>query len=132
MAFALDTDTCSAYMKRPNDLTHRFIQYSGRLAMPSVVLAELRAGAYRRSDPVPLLRKIDDLLIDVGVLDFDAACADAYGRVLGQMSRLGATVAPLDLMIASVALVHDRTLVTHNTSHFARVPGLRLADWLLP
>ena len=41
-------------------------------------------------------------------------------------------MASIDLMIASTALVHDLTLVTHNTSHFARIPGLRLADWLAP
>ena len=132
MDFALDTDTCSAYMKRPAGLAHRFIQYSGRLAIASVVMAELRAGAHLRPDPTRLLGKIDDLLIDVAVLDFDAACADAYGRLRGETSRLGATVAPLDLMIAAVAIVHDRTLVTHNTAHFARIPGLRLADWLSP
>jgi len=40
------------------------------------------------------------------------------------------TVATIDLMIASVALVHDLTLVTHNTAHFAHVPDLRLEDWL--
>jgi predicted nucleic acid-binding protein len=33
-------------------------------------------------------------------------------------------------MIASVALVHDLTLVTHNTADFRFIPGLRLDDWL--
>jgi len=33
-------------------------------------------------------------------------------------------------MIASVALVHDLTLVTHNTADFQRIPQLRLDDWL--
>ena len=33
-------------------------------------------------------------------------------------------------MIASVALVHDLTLVTHNTCDFRHVPDLRLEDWL--
>ena len=42
------------------------------------------------------------------------------------------TVSRLDLMIASVALVHNLTLVTHNTAHFIRIPGLRLDDWLIP
>jgi tRNA(fMet)-specific endonuclease VapC len=36
---------------------------------------------------------------------------------------------PLDLRIAATALVHTLTLVTRNTKDFARVPGLRLADW---
>jgi predicted nucleic acid-binding protein len=35
-------------------------------------------------------------------------------------------------LIASTALVHDLTLVTHNGHDFASVPGLRLADWLAP
>lgn len=35
-----------------------------------------------------------------------------------------------DLMIASAAIVHDLTLVTHNTSDYQNIPKLRLADWL--
>jgi tRNA(fMet)-specific endonuclease VapC len=35
-------------------------------------------------------------------------------------------------MIASVALVHDLTLVTHNTADYQNIPGLRLDDWLIP
>jgi hypothetical protein len=31
MSFLLDTNVVSAYLKRPRGLTHRFIQYSGRL-----------------------------------------------------------------------------------------------------
>jgi tRNA(fMet)-specific endonuclease VapC len=38
----------------------------------------------------------------------------------------------VDLMIVSVALVYDLTLVTHNTADFQSIPGLRLVDWLLP
>jgi tRNA(fMet)-specific endonuclease VapC len=42
----------------------------------------------------------------------------------------GITVNTADLMIASVALVHDLTLVTHNTADFRLIPDLRLDDWL--
>jgi len=38
----------------------------------------------------------------------------------------------MDLMLAATALVHDLTLVTHNTADFVNVPGLRLEDWLIP
>jgi predicted nucleic acid-binding protein len=44
----------------------------------------------------------------------------------------GITVSPVDLMIGSIALVHDLTLVTHNTNDFRHIPGLRLDDWLTP
>jgi tRNA(fMet)-specific endonuclease VapC len=36
------------------------------------------------------------------------------------------------LLIATVALVHNLTLVTHNTADFQNIPGLRLEDWLTP
>ena len=44
----------------------------------------------------------------------------------------GIAVPVPDLMIASVALVYDLTLVTHNTADFRNIPGLRLDDWLTP
>lgn len=36
----------------------------------------------------------------------------------------------MDLKIACIALVHDSTLLTRNTSDFSRVPGLHVEDWL--
>ncbi len=33
-------------------------------------------------------------------------------------------------MIASIALAHDLTLVTHNGTDFQFVPDLRVQDWL--
>ena len=34
-----------------------------------------------------------------------------------------------DLLIASIALANDLTVVTNNTDEFKRVPGLRVEDW---
>jgi tRNA(fMet)-specific endonuclease VapC len=62
MNFLLDTDTCSAHMRRPAQLAHLFIQYAGGLAMPTIVLAELYAGAYKHPSPSKLLPLIADLL----------------------------------------------------------------------
>jgi tRNA(fMet)-specific endonuclease VapC len=46
--------------------------------------------------------------------------------------RKGIVVDAADLMIASVALVHDLTLITNNTADFRSIPDLRLDDWLTP
>ena len=132
MSFLLDTDTSSAHMRRPGLLDHRFIQHMGRIAIPTIFLAELRAGAYRLPDPSKLLRKIEDLIVFLDILDFDDACAEEFGKVRGVLHRQGIMVPTMDLLIASVALAHDLTLVTHNTADFVRIPGLRLEDWLTP
>lgn len=133
MSFLLDTDTCSFHLKRPSGLIHRFVQHSGRLCLPTIALAELYAWAYRRANPAKLLNAIrSDLLSSVAVLDFDSACAEQFGQVRGALLQQGVHVATPDLMIASVARVHNVILVTHNTADFQNIPGLRLDDWLVP
>lgn len=132
MTHLLDTNICSAHMRRPTGLAHRFFQYAGGIAISSVVLAELYAGAYKHPNPPKLLALINDLLREVSVVDFDSDCAEQYGKVQGSLLQQGITVPIADLMIASVALLHNLTLVTHNTADYQNVPGLRLDDWLIP
>lgn len=130
MRFLLDTNICSAYMRRPARLAHRFDQHFDQLAKSTIVLAELFSGAFKHDDPTRFLRLIRGLLTEVRVLDFDSACAMQFGHLEGTLVREGTPVPELDLMIASVALVHDLTIVTHNTKDFQRVPNLRIEDWL--
>ncbi len=132
MRFLLDTDICSAHMRRPARLAHRFIQFVGQLAAPTVVFAELYSGAYKHAQANRLLSLIGDLRQEILVIDFDLACAEQFGRTRGSLLQQGISVPTTDLMIASVALVHDLTLVTHNTADYRNIPGLRLDDWLIP
>lgn len=133
MSHLLDTNICSAHLKRPAGLMHRFVQHAGRLFIPTIVLGELYAWAYRRPDPTRLLDKIEhDLLADVVVLDFDAFCAQEFGRLRGVLLQRGLPTSRLDTLIGAVALAHDLTLVTHNTADFQNIPGLALEDWLTP
>ena len=97
-----------------------------------MVFAELFSWAYRRDDPSRILVSIQDLATDVEVLDFDMQCSMEFGRLDGTLGRRGLVVPAVDLMIASVALVHDLTLVTHNVTDFRFVPNLRIEDWLTP
>jgi tRNA(fMet)-specific endonuclease VapC len=66
------------------------------------------------------------------VLDFDSDCALEFGKTRGQLLQYGISISRMDLMIASVALAHNLTMVTHNTSDYQKIPGLRLDDWLIP
>jgi tRNA(fMet)-specific endonuclease VapC len=133
MSFLLDTDVCSAHLKRPAGLMHRFVQHSGRLHLTTIVLAELYTWAYQRARPQPVILRIEnDLLPDVTLLDFDANCAREFGKLRGQLLQHGISVNRVDLLIAAVALNHNLTLVTHNTKDYTNIPGLRLDDWLTP
>ena len=131
MSFLLDTNICSEHLRRTAGLTHRFIQYSGRLYLPTIVLGELYTWAYRRLDPHPLLKAIEhELVNELCILPYDNICAERFGIERAALLNKGITVDSIDMMIAAVALVHDLTLVTHNTTDFQHIPNLRLEDWL--
>lgn len=88
MSFLLDTDTCSAHLKRPAGLIHRFMQHSGGLYIPTIVLGELYTWAYHRKNPASVIQRIEnDLLPDVKVLDFDSDFAKEFGRCGASCSR---------------------------------------------
>ena len=41
----------------------------------------------------------------------------------------GGDIGPYDLQIASIAVLNNLTLVTHNKREFRRVEGLNIEDW---
>ncbi len=131
MSYLLDTNILSAHLRRPSGLQHRFVQHSGRLYTSTVALAELYDWACRRPDSAAALAAVDKMLFyEVATIEFDNDCAKECGRLRADLRRQGIGVASLDLLIASVALSFDLTLVTHNTKDFQNIPGLQLEDWL--
>jgi tRNA(fMet)-specific endonuclease VapC len=128
MSFLLDTDIASFAIKQPSAFAHRFMQHSGRLYIASISLGELYVWAFRR-DSATRLHFIESLESEVTVLNFDRACAMRFAEIRAQTLPYGVGIPVVDLMIGAVTLVHDLTLVTHNTSDFAKIPALRLDDW---
>ena len=73
---------------------------------------------------------VDALLDVLDILDFDSACAAAYGRIVAAAGYSRPKV--IDRMIAATALVHGLTLITVNGRDFRDVPGLELNVWRVP
>jgi tRNA(fMet)-specific endonuclease VapC len=70
------------------------------------------------------------ILGDLELLSFDVAAAEVYGPLRARLERKGLKLDEADLRIASIALVHDCTLITGNVRHFARLDELRVENWL--
>ncbi len=132
MKYLLDTNICSAHMRRSGALAHRLFQYYSSIAVPTVVIAELFSGDYQRNDPEALLAQIEDLVGEFTILSFDLASAKIFGQIKGTLRPRGISISASDLMIGSVAIAHNLTLVTHNTADFLQIPDLRLEEWLSP
>jgi tRNA(fMet)-specific endonuclease VapC len=128
----LDTDAVSELMRsRPSlSLVTRLSEV--RLleqATTAVTVGELAYGAHRVERP-ELFERAMRLLRGVRVLPFDGEAGRCYGRIRSELERQGMRLDDPDLRIAAIVLVHDAALITGNTRHFERIPGLRYEDWL--
>lgn len=132
MSFLIDTDICSAYLKGDRRVWGRFIQYSGGLHVSTVTIGELFTWALRTKASPTRLQGLLDLLRDVTVLEVTLDVARQFGTVRAGLLDQGLAAPDMDLLIASTALVHGLTVVTHNVADYANIPGLTVVDWLVP
>ena len=132
MTFLLDTNACIRCLngKAPKIREHMRLHRPEEIRVCSVVKAELFAGAAKSTDPARTLARQQAFLSRFVSLPFDDA-ADEYGRVRAHLEMAGTPIGSYDLQVAAIALVHELTVVTHNTDEFGRVPGLSLEDWEL-
>jgi tRNA(fMet)-specific endonuclease VapC len=132
MQYMLDTNICSYILKnRPPSVKARFDELgSDALALSAVVLAELYYGAARHPKGLAIRRDIDDFSSRMGVIPWDEAAAEHYGAIRAALEKEGNPVGAMDMMIAAHARSRGATLVSNNTRHFLRIPGLIIADWV--
>lgn len=136
MTHMLDTNICIYVMKRkPEAVLQRFkaaIEAEGGLCISSITLAELEYGMQHSSAPARNERMLLQFLAPMTILPFDARAASAYGVIRAHLQSQGTPIGPLDTLIAGHAKVEGLTLVTNNVREFARVPGLKVENWVEP
>jgi tRNA(fMet)-specific endonuclease VapC len=128
----LDTDTCIAILRGNDYVIERRAQESDAVNTSWVTAAELYFGAAKSVAPDANRRVVDEFLATLEVLSPDLAAAQAFGYAKALLQRAGMPLADADLMIASVAIAEGATVVTGNTRHLGRIPGVRIEDWIKP
>jgi tRNA(fMet)-specific endonuclease VapC len=59
----------------------------------------------------------------------DAGFPETFGRLASSLGRRGATIATMDLLIATAAVQARAPLLTRNLRDFSRVPGLEVLTY---
>lgn len=132
-AWMLDTNALSELIRNPAGyLAQRLAQVQTDAVCTSIVVAsELRFGAQRRCSAV-LTQRVEQLLSALTVLPLDEPADHHYADIRAALERTGTPIGGNDLFIAAHARSRGLSLVTHNLREFARVPGLKVEDWLAP
>jgi len=118
---ALLNDTASPIARRIRRFTPR------DFGMSAVVIHELYYGAFKSQRVEMNVARVDALQFPV--LEFDQEDARQAGEIRAHLASKGTPIGPFDVLIAGQAKARNLTLVTHNTSEFQRVEGLRVEDW---
>jgi tRNA(fMet)-specific endonuclease VapC len=132
--YCFDTDVLSATVRRdpPMHLIRRLARTPPtEQCTTAITLGELVYGVRKRGSP-ELAERVQQLIASAGpILPFDEIAAQRYGLLRAELERSGRRPAEPDLRIAAIALARGATLVTGNVRHFARIPELRVENWLI-
>lgn len=99
------------------------------IVLPVFVACELEAGAANAAAPDRERARLRVLLQSISVVYPDERFAPAYGDLLVRIQRAGRTVATMDLLVATGAVVDAAAVVTANARHFRVVPGLTVLEY---
>lgn len=132
MKYLLDTDICIFIIRRRPESVFKKLreQPAGAVAISAITHSELCNGALKSSSPEKNLAALEEFLLPLTVLPYEAETALFYGKTRSHLERVGQPIGPLDTLIAAHALSLDLILVTNNQGEFGRVPDLRVENWL--
>ncbi len=132
MTYLLDTNICIYVIRgRPPQVLARLQRCAlGEIGLSTVTLAELQYGVAKSAFPARNQQALDAFTLPLEIVPFDTAATRAYGPLRAALERHGTPIGAMDLLIAAHALSLDVTLATNNTREFARVPGLRVENWV--
>ena len=129
MKYLLDANAVIALLNDTKSRTARRARRlkPGDVAISAIVVHELYYGAFKSQRTARNVALVDSLRFEV--VEFDQEDAKQAGEIRALLASRGAPIGPYDVLIAGQARARRLTLVTRNTTEFARVPDLRIEDW---
>jgi tRNA(fMet)-specific endonuclease VapC len=130
MKYCLDTNTLIYFFKGLGNVSNRLLATPpGEIAIPAVVLYEIEVGIGKSTSPRKRINQLQEITSLVDIISFGLAEARCAASIRIKLEQQGIPIGPYDILIASSALANNYALVTHNTSEFERVSGLKIEDW---
>lgn len=128
--YLLDTNICIFLLKNRYGVQERIRQAGCENCFVSdVTLAELYYGAYNSNQREKHLEGVLYLEELFNVLPIHET-VEVFGEVKAKLSREGMLIDDFDLLIGCTALAYDLVMVSENVRHLARIPGIRVENWV--
>ena len=125
--YLIDSDILIYFLKGKQEVVERLSQIPiDDLYISRINYTELIYGAYNSSKINQNLKVIEPFLDSFKVLEFTKISSLIFAKEKARLKKNGNIIADMDLMIASIAIENDCTLISNNIKHYDRVQNLEL------
>lgn len=130
--YLLDTNICIYVINQsPRTVLEKIKTFQpAQIQLSAVSLAELEYGVEKSAQREKNRGALLNFVSAFTILSFNHQDAQFFGVIRADLERRGQLIGPYDLQIAAQALARGLTLVTNNTVEFARIPTLKLENWV--
>ncbi len=132
LRYLLDTNICIYIAKQhPISVLEKFEKLTiGEVGMSTITYGELLHGAQKsqfKKKTTQILKELATLIIP---LPIPTNAAEYYDTIRSSLESKGNIIGNNDLWIAAHALSLGAILVTNNVKEFARIPKLKIENWV--
>lgn len=133
MDYLLDTCSVSAMLKQNENIWEKvaLVEFSKEnIFFSTITYYETKRGLLA-SQATRKMEEFDEIRQDYDMLGLDSeAVLDKASEIYANLKLRGELLPDADIFIAAIALTYHLTLVTAD-SHFDRIKGLNVENWLL-
>ncbi len=127
----LDTDILSELFKGHEHVAAEaasYIRQHGNITISAITKYEILKGlkAKKAAKQISAFQSFCSLN---DVLPITDAVIEKSSDIYAALKEKGSLISDADILVAAIAMVNDRVLISNNTAHFSRIEGLRLDNW---
>lgn len=117
--------------KKPISVYNNLLKYNaGEISISSITLAELYYGVQKSSKKYENQNALIEFIKPFEIVNFDFNASIVYGEIRSNLERKGKVIGNMDLLISSIAISNDLTLITNNMKEFERIDNLKFENWI--
>lgn len=129
--YIIDSDILIYFLKGKKEVVEQLLKIpSANLYTTRINCTELLYGAYNSTKIEENLKRIVPFLENFQIIEFNQNSSEIFAKLKSKLKKDGKIIADMDLMIASITIAENYTLVTNNTKHFERIKDIQLENWL--
>jgi len=130
----LDTDILSNLMRNNPNVTlkaQKYLKLHSKFTISIITRYEILRGLKAKSATAQIAA-FEKFCLVSEILPISDSIIVKASDIYADLHKKGLLITDADILIASTALEHSLTLITNNESHFNRILGLTIDNWLNP